>query len=249
MSKKGLVAIIVILTIMVFSLGTYVAYDKFIKPNSVKEVKKDEGKSNSKSSSDSSKIEVYDSEDYKYLHVPYIDLKSDEGKRLNKEIKDFVSDYEDTKEFTDNCQVTYQTFENENIISIIIKKDTPSSSTNYYKSINIDTKTGKEVDNKYLLDMKNIDENYIPGMLLEVYDNQAEENGNLEDLRRMPSQGDEFTSVYDATKNNIENNKLDDYVMYLNKKDELIVVVEVYFYAGPEKGNVLMNLNTNLYEK
>lgn len=249
MSKKGLVAIIVILTIMVLSLGTYVAYDKFIKPNNVKEVKKNEGKSNSKSNSDSSKIEVYDSEDYKYLQVPYINLKTAEGKRLNKEIKDFVSDYEDTKEFTDNCQVTYQTFENENIISIIIKKDTPSSSTNYYKSINIDTKTGKEVNNKYLLDMKNIDENYIPGMLLEVYDNQAEENGNLEDLRRMPSQGDEFTSVYDATKNNIENNKLDDYVMYLNKKDELIVVVEVYFYAGPEKGNVLMNLNTNLYEK
>ena len=251
MSKKGLVAIIVILTILVLGLGTYIAYDKLIKANDKKVVNKDEVKKNEKNSNanDSSKPMVYDNEDYKYLKVPYINLKTDEGSRLNKEIKEFINDYEDTKEFTENYGVSYNTYENDDIVSIVIKKTTPSSATNYYMSINIDSKTGKEVDNRYLLDIKKIDENYIPGMLLEIFDNQAEKDGTMESLRRMPSQGDEFTSVYDATKYKIENNKLDDYVMYLNKKGELITVVEVYFIAGPEKGNVLMNLNTNLYEK
>ncbi len=251
MSKKGLVAIIVILTIAVLGLGTYVGYDKFIKPNSTKEVKKDEGKKKDTNSSsyDSSKPLVSDNEDYKYLKVPYINLKSEEGSRLNKEIKEFVKDYKDTKEDTQNYGVTYNTYENAGITSVVIKKTTPSSSTNYYMSINIDSKTEKEVDNKYLLDFRNIDENYLPGMLLEIFDNQAEADGTLEDMRRMSTYEDQYTSIYDATKNKIESNKTEDYVMYLNKKGELVAVVEVYFIAGAEKGNVLMNLDTNLYEK
>ena len=41
-SNKGLIALIILLTILVLGLGTYVAYDKFLRPSETKsETKKD----------------------------------------------------------------------------------------------------------------------------------------------------------------------------------------------------------------
>ena len=98
MSKKGLVAIIVILTIAVLGLGTYVGYDKFIKPNSTKEVKKDEGKKKDTNSSsyDSSKPLVADNEDYKSVLFE-IKYNSNIENKSNAEIE-HLSLYPDEQE-------------------------------------------------------------------------------------------------------------------------------------------------------
>lgn len=250
-SNKGLIVLIIFLIIIILGLSGYIVYDKFFDNKEVNTVeKKEKTKKEEKSIlKDKNKEMVYKDDSYSYLEVPYININTKDGERLNNEIKEFVKDYKDTKDDTEDFMVSYKNFENDNVVSIIIKKTTPSSSTNYYKSINIDSKTGKELTNSELLKTKKIDESELSSKLFAVFENQAKEDGLIDSYKTMHTYEDEFTSIYDGTKNKIDNNKLEDYEMYLNSNGDLVVVVEVYFIAGPEKGNKLFNLNTNLYEK
>lgn len=251
-SNKGLIIIIVILIIMILGLGSYIVYDKFI---SNQDDKKIEEKEESKKEEvtileDTSKPFVYDNEKYTYLGVPYINLNTADGIKFNKEIIEFIGDYEDTKEFTDNATIAYTFYENDDLVSVIIKKTTVGSSgLNKYLSINFDKKEGKEIDNKAILLKKGIKETELADKLVEAYDNQINQEDYSYTYKTQYTYDDNSVTIYDGSINKIKNNKVEDYVMYLNSNGELVVVTEVYFIAGPEIGNVLINLDTKLYEK
>lgn len=249
MSKKVLVAIIVVLAIMLLGLGTYVAYDKFIKPNDKKIVNNNKDKKENTKSilKDSSKTIVYTEEKDKYCKVPIININSADADKINEDIEDYVEKM-DENGYGEYYNLNYEYFENEDILSVKIIIRTAGSSR-YYHTSNINVKTGKRVTNSDLLKLKNIKEEELSDKVFSVYEKDLEKSGTLEDSKKIHKYDDEFTSIYDGTKNSIESNDLDDFDMYLNSKGELCVIAKVYLIAGPENNYYSYNLETNLREK
>ena len=245
-SNKGLIALIILLTILVLGLGTYVAYDKFLRPSETKsETKKDtDKKDTSVSKKDSTKPIVYDENTSQYEKVPIINIDSVDADRLNKKIKDFAGT-RDT--YDENFTINYDFYENTDVLSIIVKSTTPGASV-YYVSANINTKTGKEVTNKDLIEKKNINESDFNAKVFGAYEKNLEDTGAL-DTAKSQKDYTGHSSVYEGTQNKIKNTKLDDFDMYLNSNGELCVVAEVYVIAGPEKNFYIYNLDTNTREK
>ena len=253
-SNKGFIIIIILLIVIILGLGTYIVYDKFIANN---EPKKTEEKDNTTTTvetkesflEDESKPIVYNDSSYTYLNVPYVNLKTITGTSLNKEIKDFVKNYEDTKEAIENYKVDYKLYENGDIVSVIMTGTTPGS-TKYYYAFNLNKKNGNLVKNSELIKMKNINESDLGNKLLEVYENQMNEpNYDLSMAKNTTVQSNDQISIYDANKDIFNNTKLDDFDMYLNGSNQLIVVVKTYLYAGPDSNLYKFNLDTKLYEK
>ena len=249
-SNKGLVALIIILIIIIIGLGSYIVYDKFINTNKdkkdtveVKETKKEES-----ILKDKSKPIVYTLGNYKYKKVPFINIDSDDAERLNNEIDDYVTKSGKDTDYGEGYSLSYDYFQNDEILSVLLKIDTIGASK-YYKTVNINTKTGKKVSNSDLLKIKNIDENGIGNAIFDIYVKDAEESGYIDTYKTQHIYGDGFTSVYDGTKMLIDSKKIDDFDMYLNSKGDLCVIEEVYLIAGPEKNFYKFNLNINSYEK
>lgn len=243
-SNKGLIVLVIFLIIIVLGLSSYIVYDKFIKPNSTKETTEKETVSLKK---DSTKPLVYDDGKYKYCKVPIININSTDADKLNKDIEDYV-DKMGENGYGEYYNLDYDFFENNDILSVKIIIRTEGSSR-YYHTSNINIKTGKKVTNSELLKLKNIKEEDLSDKLFKVYEKDLENNDSLEDAKRLHKYDDEFTSIYDGTKNIIESNKVDDFDMYLNSKGELCVITRVYLIAGPETNFYSFNLDTNLREK
>ncbi len=244
-SNKGLIALIILLTILVLGLGTYVAYDKFLRPSETKPATKEDTDKKDKtdtsvSKKDSTKPIVYDENTSQYEKVPIINIDSVDADRLNKKIKDFAGT-RDT--YDENFTINYDFYENSDVLSIIVKSTTPGSSV-YYVAANINTKTGKEVTNKALIEIKNINESDFTSKVFGAYEKDLEDTGALDTAKSQKYYGG-HSSVYEGTQNKIKNTKLDDFDMYLNSNGELCVVADVYLIAGPEHNEYIYNLDTN----
>ena len=254
MEKKnnvGLVVLVIIELLIILGLAGFVGYEKFIKKDFCKCNKCEVKKENKEDSilEDQNKKVVYDNKDYKYLNVPYINVKTEDGKRYNDEIKEFVKDYNDTKEASLDYMVSYKYSINKDVVSVIIKETTPASAIIYYKTINFDKNTGKEISNEEIIQNKKIDESEILDKMIKIYEEDVTKEGILEECQTMRSQDDEFTSVCDATKEKIKKVDLNESEIYLNEDGDLVVVFEIYYIAGAGRGNKLFNIDKNIYEK
>lgn len=251
-SNKGLIILIIILILMVLGLGSYIVYDKFINVSRKSESNKVENKKATKedriNKKDNTKAIVYTEGNYEYKKVPVINIDSIDADRLNKEINDYLEEMKKNTDYGEGYNLSYDYYENDNILSIKITINTFGASK-YYKTFNISTKTGKEVTNKEILNLKNIEESDFSSKLLSAYEKEQSDNDNLDAVKTQHIYGDEYTSVYDGTKMNIENTKIEDFDMYLNKNKELCVVADVYLLAGPERNFYIYNLDTNSREK
>ena len=251
-SNKGLIFVIIILIIMVLGLGGYIVYDKFIdvdpKSNIKEENKKKEEKEEKSIIKDKDKKIVYTEGDYEYKKVPVININSDDADALNKEIKEYVEKMGASSDYGEGFSLSYDYYENDNILSVRLKITTIGS-PRYYKTVNIDSKTGKKLTNYDLIKYKNIDGNEIGKTVFNIYVKDAENNDSLETAKTQRVYNDEFTSVYEANERGLTNKKYNEFDMYLNSKGELCVIAEVYLIAGPEKNFYIYNLNTKTIEK
>lgn len=248
----GLILIIILLLLIIIGLFGYIYYDKFIKKPEVDCTKCNvETKEETKEKSllkDSSKPVVYNNKEYTNLDVPYINIDSDDAENINKSISTYVDKMDEGISFGEYNTLSYEYFENDNVLSVRIMISTMGS-TKYYQSYNIDVKTGKTVTNKELCKIADIKETEVGNLAFDIYIKDAEKNGFLDTYKTQHIYGDEYTSVYDGTKMIFDSTKLEDYDMYLNKDGNLCVISEVYLIAGPEKNNYVFNLSKNIYEK
>ena len=245
-----------ILVLIVLGLGGYIVYDKIIVPRQntgTITINTDDKKDTKEKSliKDSSQKIVYDNEkysnkNYEGIKVPVINIDSEDASKLNGEIEGFVNEYKHDG-FNEYMYPKYDYYENDDILSINVTIITEGSSR-YYKTANINTKTCKKVSNSELVSKKEFKENEVPYKVFDIYEKEAEKNGSLDSYKQLTMAGDEFTSVYQGTKNYITKITLDEFGMYLNKNGELCVITKVYMIAGPESNYYIFNLNTNSYE-
>lgn len=249
-SNKGLVVLVIILFILVLGLGTYIVYDKVInKDEAVSKTDSNDKKETTKGIiKDESKEIVYSDNEYQYKKIPIINIDTEDADDLNKEINEYVDKMGQDSNYGEGYKLSYVYYENNEILSILLTINTYGSSK-YYKTVNINSKTGKKVSNYDLIKIKSIDENEIGNAIFDIYVKDAEKNGLLDTYKTQHIYGDGFTSVYDGTKMLIDSKKIDDFDMYLNSKGDLCVIEEVYLIAGPEKNFYKFNLNINSYEK
>lgn len=250
-SNTGLIILVIILFLLVLGLGTYIVYDKVINNETVPktESRKEKGKEETESIiKDKNKDIVYSEDEYKYKKVPIINIDSEDADKLNQDIIEYVDKMGQETNYGEGYSLSYDYFQNDEILSVLLKIDTIGASK-YYKTVNINTKTGKKVSNSDLLKLKNIDENEIGNAIFDIYVKDAEESGYIDTYKTQHIYGDGFTSVYDGTKMLIDSKKIDDFDMYLNSKGDLCVIEEVYLIAGPEKNFYKFNITKNMYEK
>lgn len=249
-SNKGLIVLVIILFILVLGLGTYIVYDKVINKDEVVSKTDSNDKKETKKGiiKDESKEIVYSDNEYQYKKIPIINIDTEDADDLNKEINEYVDKMGQDSNYGEGYKLSYVYNENDEILSILLTINTYGSSK-YYKTVNINTKTGKKVSNYDLIKTKSIDENEIGNAIFDIYVKDAEKNGLLDTYKTQHIYGDGFTSVYDGTKMLIDSKKIDDFDMYLNSKGDLCVIEEVYLIAGPEKNFYKFNLNINSYEK
>ncbi|MBQ9013239.1 MAG: hypothetical protein IJ094_06780 [Bacilli bacterium] len=255
MEKKnnvGLVVLVIIELLIILGLAGFVGYEKFIKKDVCNcnncDVKKDNKKEEKSLIKDKTKAIVYTNGYYKDKKVPVINIDSTDADKLNREIEEYVDKMSLESDYGEAYALSYEYFENKDILSIKMTITTFGSSR-YYKTVNISTKTGKKVSNTDLLEMKKIKEGDFASILFEIYEKEQIDNGSIDAVKTQSIYGDEYTSVYDGTKNNIESTKINDFDMYLNKNGELCVVTDIYLIAGPERNFYIYNLDTNLREK
>lgn len=249
-SNKGLVVLVIILFILVLGLGTYIVYDKVINKDEVVSKTDSNDKKETKKGiiKDESKEIVYSDNEYQYKKIPIINIDTEDADDLNKEINEYVDKMGQDTNYGEGYNLSYVYYENDEILSILLTINTYGSSK-YYKTVNINSKTGKKVSNYDLIKTKSIDENEIGNAIFDIYVKDAEKNGLLDTYKTQHVYGDEFTSVYDASSNLIKSKKYDDFDMYLNSNGELCVISDVYLIAGPEKNSYIFNLNLYNYEK
>lgn len=245
-SNKGLIVLVIILFILVLGLGTYIVYDKVINKDEV--VSKTDSNDKKGIIKDESKEIVYSDNEYQYKKIPIINIDTEDADDLNKEINEYVDKMGQDTNYGEGYKLSYVYYENDEILSILLTINTYGSSK-YYKTVNINSKTGKKVSNYDLIKTKSIDENEIGNAIFDIYVKDAEKNGLLDTYKTQHVYGDEFTSVYDASNNLIKSKKYDDFDMYLNSNGELCVISDVYLIAGPEKNFYIFNLNLYNYEK
>lgn len=109
-----------------------------------------------------SSYEKYSSE-YSYS-VPAININSTEVNRINKEIEEYymplineILQNEKEGVAIDTTSIKYNSYINDNILSLVISLLTPYDST-FYKVYNVDIYTGETVSNSELISLKNITE-------------------------------------------------------------------------------------------
>ena len=250
-NNGGLTIIILILVFIIIGLAGYIVYDKYIKPN-YEIVKKTDKTTNNKKEEekslikDSSKEIVYNNEKFSYINVPFINIDSEDADNLNKEIEEYINN-NGKNGYGDDYYPKYDYYKNGDNVSVLITIVTEGSSR-YYKTANINAKTGKRITNTDLLSMKNIKSSEVADKVFSIYSDTAEKNGSLEAYKSLHMAGDEFTSIYDETKYSLKKLSIADFDMYLNDDDELCVIAEVYLIAGPEKNFYSFNLDDNKYE-
>lgn len=242
MSKKALVAIIAVLAFMLLGLGTYVAYDKFIKPNNTKENKKEEKKEETKKESiliDEDKDVVYTVGDNSYYKKPYINIKTDDATEFNKLIDSFAGD---SSKYNEDVHLNYIKYTNGDVISLItyIKQPMP---VREYLVLNINTKTGKRVSNSNLLESKKVESSSLNDKILYIYDNK---DGIETDKEMTSNNGPE--TIYEANVNTIKSNKVDSYDMYLNDNGDLCAIVDLQTFAGSGHSVLIFNVTKNVTE-
>lgn len=265
-SNKGLIVLIVILILMVLGLSGYLVYDKFMdkeEPPAVNETTNNNIQTDNSNKKvlkkDESKDVVYDyaydKTSEKISKMPYININSVYADSINKKIEDIIKNDEYTIENntlkstspTGGAWITYKSFINDNILSIILYEDFIASNNSHkYYSYNIDIYTGEEVTNKDLVKLKNINESDFEAKLSNTF-KEAYPFDKYYPESQYGNEGKDFaTQMYNKT-TELQNCSIDN-PMFLNENGELMVVLGVYYYAGGEGATYsIVNMDTKQF--
>lgn len=183
--KKNVGLIITVIILVVALLGTsgYIVYDKILNKNNETQTiveENNDNKSSNISKLEDSKDIVYSGVTYNISghndemnglsEIPQINLDSDNIKQINSEIINFFKDLMETDNFKDaykygfdeSCdkiiyKINYEFYNKDNILSLLIEYKLLSEADiePSYIVYNIDTKTGKELTSKDLIEYKN----------------------------------------------------------------------------------------------
>jgi len=249
-TSGGVKALLVILILALIGTSGFIVYDKLIskdnesKSNTKEETKKEETKKESVKKIDESKEYVYDLEKGESYAIPYINIDSDDAKRLNNEIDLFLEEnYFSTKNLATGDYIyilKYEYYINEDILSVIIKLQHSEISQRIYKAFNINKKTGKEITNEEILKNKNITREELNNKLYEIYEQKIE--NDLSKTDELPSSIKE--AVLDETKKIFEETSLDEFELYIGNNNELFVSSKTMNLAGAKYSIKLFNLDT-----
>ena len=237
--SKKLVVLIFTLIFLVVGLGTYIYIDKFVLTEDNTCVCEDDSLLK-----DKNKVIVYDNPNYKKLEIPYINIDSVDAGKLNTKLEEFY-----TKELKlsdksnlDKVAMAYDYYSNSNYLSVICLYS--SEGINYYKTANINFKTGKEVDPIDLLIEASFKREDFYDTIIKVYDNGIDQYEEFH--KPLDTEG---KTIYSLTLDAIKEKKIEDYEMYLNNNKELCVVIEEYQPSGETTNRRVVNLSKVKYEK
>ena len=156
-------------------------------------------------------------------NIPYINIKTDVGKAINKNINSFIKDYKDNKE----CTISYEYDINGELLSLVIKivnYDTDFAPTVYFRSYNYDLKNDTLIDDMKLLELFNIDESRVESILEAKFEKYYEDILDLEYYDEKECNYDCFLKYREI------DNYLDNVVYYVNN-GKLIAYRPFIFYS------------------
>ncbi len=233
--NKVIKIVLFILILVIVSLLVYYAFDKknkntIVKSNDI-ELKKIDDK----------KEYVYNNPKYNDKSIPYVNLNSEDAKKINNQIEKYV-DNEAKNEWND---LSYKYYINKNIVSILLVNRIGDTDNRKYKVYNIDINTGKKVTNKEILNIKKMNMNDVSSNLKETIENSYGENISFAKENNIKNDNPEIDStIYEANKNSCENLKIDSIKIFLNERQELCIVHTIYNIAGAMISENIYNLDT-----
>lgn len=180
---------------------------------------------------------------FKYeFNIPQININSNDVKQINKEILDkyetiLANVYENQYIDFSAEALDYEYYINDDILSLVLNVYTEGGPIFGSEIYNVDIGTGEKVTNAGLIECMNITKTEFENKLnnaienLEMYTNkEIEEKFKEEQLNKTLELYKE--EVFDEIK------------MYINKKGNITVSIEVFATAGGEKANCLLDLET-----
>lgn len=236
--------IMIVLVIILVGLIAFLVYDRLYNNNESQKESNINNNSSNNNVVDNKKI-IYDA-DYKYdvdvtsystsystyyiddIKVPYIDIDSEDVKKINTEIKNIFNDavnnfkkgVNDKITYVDDC--TYRYFTDDNILSVIITYGVGATDVVYpkYYTYNIDLKTGNLMSYKDVytyLDISDIDSN-VKNAITNIM------------KQKLSNIGDQFDTYNNESFNNYcetLNNSTLKYFVDSNKKMNIIVSLSI----------------------
>ena len=258
-TSGGVKALLVILILALIGTSGFIVYDKLIsknnesKSNTKEETKKEETKKEEKKESvkkiDESKEYVYDLETGESYAIPYINIDSDDAKKMNEDIKVFSEKFGDKS--SEYYRLKYYYYTNKNIISVALVFYYDANGLTNSLILNIDKETGKKVSNEEILKAKNINIEELRNKAIEVYEslptieNDKKFVGHYNDDEKEEYNG---MTVYEVNKKKFEKMEIDELEIFLNSNNELCAYVGVYLSAGPSGMKEFYNLDTKQKE-
>lgn len=180
---------------------------------------------------------------FKYeFNIPQININSNDVKQINKEILDkyetiLANVYENQYIDFSAEALDYEYYINDDVLSLVLNVYTEGGPIFGSEIYNVDIGTGEKVTNAGLIECMNITETEFENKLnnaienLEMYTNkEIEEEFKEEQLNK----------TLELYKEEV----LDEIKMYINKKGNITVSIEVFATAGGEKANCLLDLET-----
>ena len=259
-SNKGLIIIIVILTIIVLGLAGYLVYDKFIAKTPTPQTT-DNTNSNAvdnTTTNDTKKVLKKDeSKDVVYTEisagkhrVPQINIDSETATKFNQEIMSFYDGFKKGEGLAASYteyDFGYKYYINDEIVSIVVSHTTESGAENPTKVYNINQYTGKEVTKTELLAKANIDESQFSSKLIASYKKIDSWDKIMEEINTMPTNMRDAElnfkkGVYDGNINKLSQN---DFIgLYLNN-NQIYVIFDMNTYAGAGHQQTILNMSNN----
>lgn len=179
--------------------------------------------------------------EYKY-EVPQINIKSEDVEKINKSILDKCeeslkkSNEEQIIDF-DYEGLEYQYYENGDIVSLVMIIQ--QEGWHYYDIYNINTKTGKQISNEEIAEIKKIKitDNIIKTINeLELYKQDYGANISLNYIEKQKQK----------TIEKYTNEEIKNVDMFINDKNNLCAKLQVYAIAGADIQQVLIDLEENV---
>lgn len=179
--------------------------------------------------------------EYKY-EVPQINIKSEDVEKINKSILDKCeeslkkSNEEQIIDF-DYEGLEYQYYENGDIVSLVMIIQQEGG--HYYDIYNINTKTGKQISNEEIAEIKKI----------KITDNIIKTINELELYKQYYGANVNSNYIEEQKQKTIEkytNEEIKNIDMFINDKNNLCAKLQVYAIAGADIQQVLIDLEENV---
>ena len=197
------------------------------------------------------KINLDDETTYIY-RIPQININSDDASRINQTIlNDLEKLYNNSKSNVNanygliTPKIDFKYYKVNDIVSVVTFKCYDNDVVNY-KTYNINIKTGKEVSNLDLLNLKEIHTSDFNGKILNIFKTlEPEDKINVRTVN--PEDAQRAKQIYQKNIDNLTNNSYSMYEMYLNDNNALCVIFDKYSLAGAEKYETIINLDSGTY--